>query len=245
MMTPSDARPHPAMTFSSSSDATPAPVKTTSSDAAMPSDTTSSSAASSFSASPHSAVAPGKLLLSEPLATVETDLWTTEEERAEAARFGSARRRSEYLTWRTLVRRELGRDAVIGYNGVGAPVVSSPEGYFIGVSHCRERVAVCISRQRCAVDIESASRDFGAALARCMTPRERSLSTDERLGAALWCAKEALYKYAGRRELELQRDVQVLGVDFEAGRIVGRVCDGELLELQLRCIDGCVVVWRC
>ena len=92
-------------------------------------------------------------MLSEPLAAAETDLWTTEEERAEAARFGSARRRSEYLTWRTLVRRELGRDAVIGYNGVGAPVVTSPEGYFIGVSHCRERVAVCISRQRCAVDI--------------------------------------------------------------------------------------------
>ncbi|WP_234025736.1 4'-phosphopantetheinyl transferase superfamily protein [Alistipes sp. Marseille-P5061] len=184
-------------------------------------------------------------MLSEPLAAAETDLWTTEEERAEAARFGSARRRSEYLTWRTLVRRELGRDAVIGYNGVGAPVVTSPEGYFIGVSHCRERVAVCISRQRCAVDIESVSRNFGAALARCMTPRERTLSTDERLGAALWCAKEALYKYAGRRELELQRDVQVLGVDFEAGRIVGRICGGEPLELQLRCIDDCVVVWRC
>lgn len=244
MTTPSGARPHPAMT--SSSDATPAPVKTTSSDAAMPSDTTASSvAAPSSAAAPHSAVAPGKLLLSEPLAAAETDLWTTEEERAEAARFGSARRRSEYLTWRTLVRRELGRDAVIGYNGVGAPVVTSPEGYFIGVSHCRERVAVCISRQRCAVDIESVSRNFGAALARCMTPRERTLSTDERLGAALWCAKEALYKYAGRRELELQRDVQVLGVDFEAGRIVGRICGGEPLELQLRCIDGCVVVWRC
>ena len=41
------------------------------------------------------------------------------------------------------------------------------------------------------------------------------------------------------------RDVQVLGVDFEAGRIVGRICGGEPLELQLRCIDDCVVVWRC
>ena len=156
-------------------------------------------------------------MLSEPLAAAETDLWTTEEERAEAARFGSARRRSEYLTWRTLVRRELGRDAVIGYNGVGAPVVTSPEGYFIGVSHCRERVAVCISRQRCAVDIESVSRNFGAALARCMTPRERTLSTDERLGAALWCAKEALYKYAGRRELTCSATCRCSGSTLKRG----------------------------
>ena len=140
------------------------------------------------------------------------------------------------------MRRELGRDAVIGYNGVGAPVVTSPEGYFIGVSHCRERVAVCISRQRCAVDIESVSRNFGAALARCMTPRERTLSTDERLGAALWCAKEALYKYSGRRELDFRKDLRIGSADLAAGRLNGRIGNGEPVELSVRREDGFILV---
>ena len=187
----------------------------------------------------------GRLLLSEPLPAAETEPWTTAAERAEAARFGSERRRREYLTWRTLVRRELGRGVQIAYDGVGAPVVTEPGGFFIGVSHCRERVAVCISTERCAVDIESVGRDFAAASERCMTAGERALSDDGRLGALLWCAKETLYKYAGRRELDLLRDLRILSVDIAAGRIVGRICDGEPLELQLRFVGGCVVVWRC
>ena len=51
-----------------------------------------------------------KRLLTGPLLDAgETGPWVTAAERAAAAAFGSARRRAEYLTWRTMVRRELGR----------------------------------------------------------------------------------------------------------------------------------------
>ena len=184
----------------------------------------------------------GRLLLSEPLPAAETEPWTTAAERAEAARFGSERRRREYLTWRTLVRRELGRGAQIAYDGVGAPVVTEPGGFFIGVSHCRERVAVCISTERCAVDIESVGRDFAAASERCMTAGERALSDDGRLGALLWCAKETLYKYARRRGLDLCRDLRLLEADPVRGRLVGRVGDGAPLPMRIDRVEEALVV---
>ena len=181
-------------------------------------------------------------MLSEPLPAAETEPWTTAAERAEAARFGSERRRREYLTWRTLVRRELGRGAQIAYDGVGAPVVTEPGGFFIGVSHCRERVAVCISTERCAVDIESVGRDFAAASERCMTAGERAFSDDGRLGALLWCAKETLYKLSRRRGLDLLRDLAIERIDFAAGEVVGRVRGGEPIPMRLELREGLIVV---
>ena len=43
---------------------------------------------------------------------------------ASAARFQNDARRNEHLAWRRIVRRELGRDVVIDYNEVGAPIVN-------------------------------------------------------------------------------------------------------------------------
>ena len=141
---------------------------------------------------------PAGLIIEAPWPEGEAAAWATAEERAAAAAFGSERRRREYLTWRALVRRELGRDVHIAYDAVGAPVLENrPE--HLSVSHCDGRVAVCLSLRRCAVDIEPVTRNFGRVLSRYMTPEEQALADDPLLPAAVWCAKETLYKYAGRR----------------------------------------------
>ena len=63
-----------------------------------------------------------KRLLTGPLLDAgETGPWVAAAELAAAAAFGSARRRAEYLTWRTMVRRELGRCVEITYDAAGAP----------------------------------------------------------------------------------------------------------------------------
>ena len=49
-----------------------------------------------------------RLLVEPPMGADEAARWTTPEERAEAAAFGSERRRAEFLGWRAIVRRELG-----------------------------------------------------------------------------------------------------------------------------------------
>ena len=167
----------------------------------------------------------------------EAAAWATAEERAAAAAFGSERRRREYLTWRALVRRELGRDVHIAYDAVGAPVLENrPE--YLSVSHCDGRVAVCLSLRRCAVDIEPVTRNFGRVLSRYMTPEEQALADDPLLPAAVWCAKEALYKYAGRRELDLLRDLRITEADLAAGCLAGRIAGGAPVAMRLLCRDG-------
>ena len=63
------------------------------------------------------------LWTSPPLTAEESARWTTSEERAAAAGFVSERRRAEFLTWRAVVRRELGDDVGIAYDALGAPVL--------------------------------------------------------------------------------------------------------------------------
>ena len=74
-----------------------------------------------------------------------------------------------------------------------------------------------LSEGPCAVDIESETRNFGRVIARYMTPCERRLSESALWPAVAWCAKEALYKYAGRRELDLLRDLRLLEADLGEG----------------------------
>ena len=109
--------------------------------------------------------------------------WVTSDELAEAGRFVREGRRREYLTWRAVVRRELGADVRIAYDAAGAPVVDR-DGVYVGVSHCRGRVAVCLSDVPCAVDIEPETRDFSRAAPRYMSPSELALSGDPLLPAA-------------------------------------------------------------
>ena len=116
------------------------------------------------------------------------------------------------------MRRELGRDVRIGYAATGAPQLPDGQAH-ISVSHCPGRVAVLLAGGRCAVDIEPATRNFERAAPRYLTPDERMLSADPAWLAVAWCAKEALYKYAGRPGLDLLRDLRLEGVE--------------------RCTDGC------
>ena len=159
-----------------------------------------------------------------------------------ASRFGSPHRRAEFLAWRRIVRRELGNGVRLEYSPVGAPVVAD-EDIYIGVSHCRDAVAVIISPRRCAVDIEPLARDFSKAVPRFVSDAERPLSDDGRLAAALWCAKETLYKYSGRRELDLLRDIRIEEVDFDRCRIVGRICGGTPTEMRMMFAYGCLIVY--
>ena len=135
------------------------------------------------------------LWTSPPLTAEESARWTTSEERAAAAGFVSGRRRAEFLTWRAVVRRELGDDVGIAYDALGAPVLTN-RAVHISVAHCAGRIAVCASPERCAVDIEPATRDFRRAASRYLTPEEEALSDDPLLPGIVWCAKETLYKYA-------------------------------------------------
>ena len=183
-----------------------------------------------------------RLVIEPPMTEAEALRLATEEEIAAARDFRPERRR-EFLAWRTLVRREVGGECRFGYRENGAPYLVGRDDLFIGVAHCRGRIAVAISDAPCAVDIEPLSRDFGPAISRFMTDREQRLSEDPSWPAAAWCAKETLYKYAGLPGLDLRRDLRLEGFDPSAGTISGRIRASAPLRLSFGCRDGFVAVW--
>lgn len=170
-----------------------------------------------------------ELYLSGLLSEAELEAWTSAEERAEAASFGSMQRRREYLTWRAVLRQQLGGDLKIAYNEVGAPILPDREEY-ISVSHARDRVVVMLSDKRVGVDIERLDRRYQRILSKYLTPEEQQISTDPHFPAAAWCAKEAIYKWAGIRELSFE-EVRVLS--FDGAHLTASVRGGEPVTLSI------------
>ena len=163
------------------------------------------------------------IIVPAPWAVQESYLTHVDGEYLENMR--SPQRRAEGAAWRAAVRMEAGEDVTISYNDAGAPVVSGGKWTHIGVSHTGGFAAVIFSNSRCAIDMESSGRDFSRASARFISPAEQVIpgSDDPLFNAALWCAKETLYKYSGRRELDLLEDLAVSGVDFSEGEIGGAI----------------------
>lgn len=181
-----------------------------------------------------------RCLIVEPLMTVEeAGRWTTDAEQQEAAAFGSERRRREYLTWRAVVRRHLGRAVEIAYNDVGAPILVGREEH-LSVSHGAGRVAVLIADHAVGIDIERMDRRFEPVRSRYLTDEELRLSDDLLFPAVAWCAKEALYKRAGEAALSLRDDLRLLSV--EGDNLLAQLKNGERIALSVLRGDDYLVV---
>lgn len=148
--------------------------------------------------------------------------YLTAEERETMASFSCARRRNEWSSWRRLVRCNLDPQAVIAYDPNGAPqLVGSP--LHISVSHTTSWVAVLSAPRRCAVDIETASRNFDRAKSHYLSDEEAALpeSNHPLFLPLIWCAKETLYKLAGECGLSLRDDLRITATDLARNRMEG------------------------
>ena len=176
-----------------------------------------------------------------PWAYACCDTLITAEDVASASRFQNERRRSEHLAWLRVVRRELGRGISISYNEVGAPEVDTPNTH-ISVAHGAGCVAVAISDQRVGIDIESRERDFARASSRYMSEHEAQLSTKEWWPAAVWTAKEALYKLFGRRGVELRDDLKIVAYNADSKQITAQLPDNIMAIVDIELYDESIIV---
>lgn len=181
-----------------------------------------------------------------PLEELEAE--ANKEELKSIESFSAHSRRAERLAWRLMLRKVANQSVEIIYNNQGAPqlryaIVKDGVSYrHISVSHCRDMVAVLLSSQPCGVDIEQTGRDFSCVSSRYITDLERTLSDNPHFEAAVWCAKEALYKLVQREGLDFRSDILICAVDFAAATIVGRVGDS-VVDMQIVWPDeGHVVV---
>ena len=164
----------------------------------------------------------------------------TAEDLAFVEQFGSVSRRCEVLAWRSIVRREVGRDVEISHDEYGAPMLNKPDTH-ISVSHSRDRVAVLFADGECAVDIESADRDFGRVATRYLSSEEQQLAEQNALYAEMWCAKEALYKYYKKGGLDFVKDISIAAFDIDGGVLRCSILGGEPIEVKFRRAENLVI----
>ena len=160
----------------------------------------------------------------------------TEEELQSVEGISSQSRRAERLAWRLLLRSVL-PTAQVEYLSSGKPEIKNSQYNHISVSHCRDFVAVALSSKPCGVDIERYDRNFERVKSRYMSDEEVMLSAHNDWSAVVWCAKEAMYKMAGREGVDFKRDMQIISAEQPVGFVRGRwhlVAHllGERVELQ-------------
>lgn len=137
----------------------------------------------------------------------------TEEELQSVEGISSQSRRAERLAWRLLLRSIL-PTAQVEYLSSGKPEIKNSKYHHISVSHCRDFVAVAIATKPCGIDVERYDRNFERVISRYMTAEEQSLSADSHWAAVVWCAKEAMYKMAGREGVDFKRDMQIISAEL-------------------------------
>ena len=176
----------------------------------------------------------GSLLLLRKIAPLESLLTiATESDLAAIEGFTSASRQAERLAWRIMVRESLGREINIEYTENGIPKIIDPQYKYISVSHCSDMVMVVLSQRKCGVDIERLDRPFEKLATRYMSSEEQNFVTQDIERAAIWCAKETLYKLANEKGLDLRADIQISALDLGEGRITGRIKDGEPIIMHI------------
>ena len=174
---------------------------------------------------------PQATLVVEPIAPLsELEREADERDLQSIEAFTSPSRRAERLAWRRVLRR-LSPDAEVEYEPSGAPRLKNSPYTYTSVSHCRDVVAVVLSCAKCGVDVERVDRDFARVAERYMTAAERALCSAEWWAAAVWCAKECLYKMAGREGADFKRDIVVESVDTSTSQILCRAY-GEPITLH-------------
>ena len=133
----------------------------------------------------------------------------TDAEKERFHTFTSAQRRQEYVATRILRHRIFGFEH-IHYDKNGAPYIEG-EGY-ISISHTKNQVGIAFSkRHQIGLDLEMIQEKAKKVCKKFLTTDELLIfDTNSDLEMTkVWSAKEALYKLAGRKELNFKTDLQL------------------------------------
>ncbi len=163
------------------------------------------------------------------------------------------RRRVEWLAVRQLVHTMSGREKRGAFikDEFGKPHLHESK-WHISISHSHELAAAIASPQLCGIDIQFIVPKITRLAHKFLCPPEAaSLSEEHPIDHMhfFWCAKEALFKAYGRKELDFKEhlSVQPFFYDQTSGQTTGMVAKGkEELHFDIhyeRSEEGYMLVW--
>ncbi|MDN3581083.1 4'-phosphopantetheinyl transferase family protein [Mucilaginibacter flavus] len=147
-------------------------------------------------------------------------LQLNEEEKAYVEKLSNGKRHLHWLGTRVLLRKMLRTDEYIDckVDAHGKPyLVNLP--YHISLSHSFDYAAVMISKtNKVGIDIEQIKEKVERIAHKFMQPQELAFISDEKKIEQLyvcWCAKEAVYKCNGQKEVSFVDNIFLEPFNFE------------------------------
>lgn len=144
------------------------------------------------------------------------------EELVELSAIKATARQREYVVTRLLLNSILPNERIV-YSQMRAPMLQSGSKQ-ISISHSSKAVAIMVSSEVCGLDIELIERNFERISSKFLTPNDLVI-TDHLELAAVWSAKEAIYKYFGG-EVKYFEDAVVESIDDKS--IICMVLDSRI-----------------
>ena len=147
-----------------------------------------------------------------------------------------------------LLKHYFNKDVELIYDNNGKPFINN-ENVHISVSHSHHLLALIVSHQNVAIDVELISEKVERVKTKFLNDQEliETEIADNKILTTYWCAKETLFKYLGLKGKSLKNDFIVSKFNFstEEGRISGFIDVNKLKkEITLRYFmkDNFVVV---
>ncbi|MCB0380617.1 MAG: 4'-phosphopantetheinyl transferase superfamily protein [Flavobacteriales bacterium] len=136
----------------------------------------------------------------------------------------SESRLKQWLSVRLLLN-EIYSDASITYDKFGKPMLSN--GVEISISHAGDYAVIALnSTKKCGIDIEQISSKVERIKEKFLSLDELEKVTSLEELTLFWCAKEALYKLYGKKELIFNEQLFV-DVKNKPNNLLGRIKIGE------------------
>jgi len=137
----------------------------------------------------------------------------------------------------------------LSYDEKGKPFLDN--GYSISISHSNEYAAILLDKKnQCGVDIEKISLKVDRIKHKFLSKNELSFASlynnDIELLTVMWCAKEALYKYYGKKEVIFDEHLLLQLNPTNLSCLKGEIAIGDFhqyLDLATEKIDDFMLVY--
>ena len=123
-------------------------------------------------------------------------------------KFKSEKRQLEFLCTKLLIQK-INRNLKITYNTNGAPELNNNQ--FISISHTKKLIAIIISDKKSGIDIELISNKALKVKSKFLSENDK-LELNQEESTLAWCAKESIYKWYQKRNINFKQDIKILNI---------------------------------
>ncbi len=177
-----------------------------------------------------------------------SDIQLSPEELDKYRSISNDKRKCEFLSIRKAIQTIYDEDEFISYSKNGKPNLAI-SGHKISISHSKGLLGVIIHpKLEVGIDLQHETDKIFKIKNRFMSPDELISSNNEEWQLlTYWCAKEALYKYYSKGNVEFNKNLFVSPFELDKqGAILGKINMPDMvtsLPLQYQVIEDTMVVY--